>query len=376
MPVWKRSGTKGEVPMRKIKFGGQEMALAFAVILLVIVFSVMNATFLTPSNFNTIGVEGAVLMIVSVGECMLVLMGNVDLSVGSTLALGAVVAASLIAFDHANPLLASLIAVGVGCLAGLINGFLVARLEWSPIVVTLGTLLGYRGVAELVTTNTPSGLGVGFDYLGTGSIVGVPVAPLIAIIVLGTGIVYLHLSAIGRHTYAVGGNRRAAYMAGINIRRLPCVWYIITGGLAAFGGLITAARLDSAPPGTLGATFELSVLTAVLLGGVAFEGGRGSLFGVVLGVAFLEILSNGLTILNVPFYYQELAQGGALALAAGLNHWGSAGSRSLFRVWGADSSRRERNMDVTKAENAPPERPEQPTVIPAVSLDGGSRGNA
>lgn len=311
------------------RFGKQEIALFSVIVAMIVVFAILNSSFLTASNFETIGVEGAVLMIVSVGECMLVLMAVVDLSVGSILALGAVVAATLIAFDHINPFEAALAAIAVSGLAGLLNGLLVSYLEWSPIVVTLGTLLAYRGVAELVTSATPSGLGSSFDYLGTGYVFGIPFAPLAALGILVLGIVYLHMSAIGRHTYAIGGKKRAAYLAGINIKQIPLTWYVITGMLAGFGGLITAARLDSAPPGTLASSFELSVLTAVLLGGIAFEGGRGSLFGVLLGVAFLEILTNGLTIVNVPFYYQELAQGGSLVLAAGVNHLSSANGLSI-----------------------------------------------
>lgn len=349
------------------RFGRQEIALFVVIVAMIIVFTVLNSSFLTASNFETIGVEGAVLMIVSVGECMLVLMAVVDLSVGSILALGAVVAATLIAFDHVNPFEAALAAVAVSGLAGLLNGLLVSYLEWSPIVVTLGTLLAYRGVAELVTSATPSGLGGSFDYLGTGYVFGIPFAPVAALGILVLGIVYLHMSAIGRHTYAIGGKKRAAYLAGINVKQVPLLWYVITGMLAGFGGLITAARLDSAPPGTLASSFELSVLTAVLLGGIAFEGGRGSLFGVLLGVAFLEILTNGLTIVNVPFYYQELAEGASLVLAAGVNHLSSGNGLRLGGIKGNKTGRAGERQDIadlgamdksSRSEGIPDKQPE------------------
>ncbi|MEV7965385.1 ABC transporter permease [Sphaerisporangium sp. NPDC088356] len=294
-------------------------ALLIGVVVMLIGFSVASPLFLTPNNLRQILLEGSVLALVAAPLTILVLMGMIDLSVGSMLGVGGVVAGELMVRFHVNPLLAVLVAVAVGVLIGLANGTLVGFLRWSPIVVTLGMLTALRGVAQVIAPQTPNGFPAGFGSLGAGYVLGIP-APLF----FGAGAfvvaaVFLYRTPWGRHAYAIGVNREAAFLSGVAVRRLPMIAFAVTGGAAALGGVLDAARLDAAPGGTLGVGFELTVLTAVLLGGVAFEGGRGTLFGAVLGVLFLVILQNGLTLLNVQNYYQDIANGLALVVAAALN---------------------------------------------------------
>jgi ribose/xylose/arabinose/galactoside ABC-type transport system permease subunit len=155
--------------------------------------------------------------------------------------------------------------------------------------------------------------------LGRGLLFGVQIPVWISLVVFGLGAVYLYRMSSGRHVYAIGVNKEAAYLSGIATRRLPLAFYIATGVASALGGVLLAARLDSAPPSTLGSGFELDVLTAVLLGGVAFSGGKGTMFGVGIGVLFLGVLRNGMTLTNVPYWAQAIATGAALVIAAGLD---------------------------------------------------------
>jgi ribose transport system permease protein len=180
-----------------------------------------------------------------------------------------------------------------------------------------------RGVCYFITPDPVYGFSASFTQLGQGSVAGVPIPVIFAVIAFALGITFLTRMPGGRHVYAIGVNKEAAYLTGIPVRRLPFFLYVITGASAAFGGVLMAARLDSAPPGTLGVGFELTVLTAVLLGGIAFTGGRGSMGGVLVGVVFLGVLQNGLALLNVDYFWQLVAQGGALIVAATLDAVGT-----------------------------------------------------
>jgi ribose/xylose/arabinose/galactoside ABC-type transport system permease subunit len=233
---------------------------------------------------------------------------------------------------HVPPLVAVVAGIGTGAVIGALNGLLCTYVGMSAILVTLGSLTAVRGATLLVTSLPVFGFGSGFGFLGVGQVLGIPLPVLFAALVFLVGGVYLALTPGGRHVYAIGVNPEAAYLSGISIRKLPFMLFVLSGMAAAFGGVLFAARLDSAPPGTLGLGFELNVLTAVLLGGIAFEGGRGSILGVLLGVLFLGVLQNGLTLMNVTSFWQQVAGGCALVLAAGLDMFSSrAGVRSGAR---------------------------------------------
>jgi ribose transport system permease protein len=303
---------------RVTRFATQNVLLV-GLIALSIFFGFKSPQFWTLTNIKSIGLTSAVLAIVAVAEALLILSGYVDLSIGSVLGLGGVVAGLLTVNHHATPVIAVATAVLVGAAIGAINGGLCTYLGLSPLLVTLGSLTAVRGATLLVTSLPVFGFGTAFDALGVGTIAGVPVPVVIAAAIFAIGALYLGLTPGGRHVYAIGVNPEAAYLSGIHIKRLPFTLFVLCGAAAALGGVLFAARLDSAPPGTLGVGFELSVLTAVLLGGVAFEGGRGNMVGVLLGVLFLGVLQNGLTLLNVTDFWQQVANGAALIVAAGLS---------------------------------------------------------
>lgn len=294
-------------------------ALLIGLAVLVIYFSLSSDLFLTAGNVKNILISSSVLLIIAVPQAVLVIMGYVDLSVGSIVGLTGVAMGAQIVDAGWSPWAAMGLALVLGTAAGLINGVLIAYTRLSPLIVTLGTLQLYRGITEGFRQNPPAGFGEVIGTFGRGSLFGIPIAVLISLLVFALGSVFLYRVASGRHAYAIGVNADAAFLSGIRTKRLPLLFYALIGLASGIGGILLAARLDAAPPTTLGNGLELSVLTAVLLGGVAFNGGRGTMLGVLLGVLFLGVLNNGMTLTNVPYWAQSIATGAALVIAAGLD---------------------------------------------------------
>lgn len=296
-------------------------ALRIGLVILVIYFTLrIPGTFATVSNFQQIAISSAILLIVASTQAVLVLMGYVDLSVGSTLALSGVITGMLIN-DGVPAAVALVVALVVGGLVGAAIGLLSVNAKLSPIIITLGAMTLLRGATQLLTDNPPTGFGSTMAFLGRGSIASVPISVLLAVLVLLIVWVFIARMPAGRHVYAIGVNADAAYLSGIRVRLIPTLAYIASGMSAALGGILYAARLDSAPPGSLGVGFEFDVLTAVLLGGIAFTGGRGTIGGVLVGVLFLGVLQNGMLLLNVSAYWQAVASGLALVVAAVLDRF-------------------------------------------------------
>ncbi|MEU5592792.1 ABC transporter permease [Streptomyces sp. NPDC020298] len=287
---------------------------------MVLVFQLSTGSFLAPANLSGIATDAATLAIVCVPLALLVISGYLDLSVGSTLALGGLVAGRL-ASSGQSPVIAVVGALAAGAAVGALNGVLCCYLGLSPFIVTLGMLTAVRGLAQQLFPLPLSGFGDGYAWLGGARIAGLAEPVVIAAVVLAVGAAFLALTPAGRHVFANGVNREAAHLSGISIRRTPLALFVATGVAAALAGAIKASVLDSVVAGTSGAGFELTALTAVLLGGIALTGGSGSILGVLLGVLFLGGLQNGLTLLNVPTFWQQMAQGAALVAGAALAYF-------------------------------------------------------
>jgi ribose transport system permease protein len=288
---------------------------------MVVAFQLTTGSFLDPANLSGIATDAATLAIVAVPLALLVISGYLDLSVGSTLALGGLVAGWLAGQQHQSPTVAVLGGLAAGAAVGAVNGFLCCYLGLSPFIVTLGMLTAVRGLAQQLFPLPLSGFGSGFAWLGGARIAGLAAPVVVSAAVLVAGALFLAFTPAGRHVFAIGVNREAAHLSGVNIRRTPFLLFVATGMAAALAGAIKASVLDSAVAGTSGAGFELTVLTAVLIGGVALTGGSGSILGVLLGVLFLGGLQNGLTLLNVPTFWQQMAQGVALVAGAALAYF-------------------------------------------------------
>lgn len=290
--------------------------LPVGTIALIIVFALASPKFFTLNNFTIIATQNAALMVTATAMAVLMMSGGVDLSVGSNVAVSGVSAA--LAFQSLGPALGILLALVVGLLVGVINGVLIGVLGLSPLVVTLGMLAVLRAVAITLAPTSIYGFPEVIQALGNGKLFGVPYLVLIATAVVLAAMVFMNRLPGGRHVIAIGVNARAAFLNGVSVKRATFGLYALVGLAAGLSGLMTVARLDSAPSATLGLGFEISVLTAVLLGSIPFSGGKGSLWRVVVGVVLMGVLRNGITLLNATSETADLLTGLILIVAAGL----------------------------------------------------------
>ena len=264
---------------------------------------------------------------------LVVLTAGIDLSVGSVLACCGALSAGLLTRGISFPVLdlfigftltgAILAAVLAGSAIGLFNGWMITRFRVPPFVATLAMLTIARGLTMLYTEGHPiSQLGSGFAFIGSGSWAGLPVPVWIAAAVVLAAHVVTRMTRTGRYIYAIGGNEEAARLSGIDISSVKHRVYAITGGLAALGGLIVTARLDSAQPNA-GSGYELDAIAAVVIGGTSLSGGRGSVAGTVMGAVIIGVLNNGLVLLNVSPFWQQVVKGSVILLAVIVDRMGN-----------------------------------------------------
>jgi ribose transport system permease protein len=296
----------------------QRNGLFFALLVLIAIFAVIGRNFLTAGNFIVILQNVSVVGLIAIPGAMLILSGFVDLSIGSMAVFAAV--AMGIAFEAGFPWwLAFLVGLATGPIWGVLCGWLVSYLGFSAIVVTLGGLAGLRGL-ELVFSDAfvVHLFGDQVEFLGSGRILGIPVPVYVFFIAFTVGAFFWYLTPLGRYMTAIGADRQAAFSLGIPVRRVVLGLFVASATCAALGGLIQLAQLDASSQ-SIGLDLELRVLTAILLGGVSFVGGRGALFGVLWGILFIGVLDNGLLVARVSPYLAQFAVGLALIFAAGLD---------------------------------------------------------
>jgi ribose transport system permease protein len=286
---------------------------------LVAALSFTEPRFLRQSNILLILEQSSSLTIVAVPFAMLLMARHIDLSVGSALALYGVIASKLMADQAWSPIVAAPAVLVLGAGVGLVLGVLATRLSFHSFVMTLGALTAFRGLAFLLQgPRYSAGLPHSFRYLGQGRFrfLDIPVPVAIAGGVFLVAIAYYYRTRHGSHARAVGANPAAAFVSGIDVDRMIVTLYVMVGMAVALAALIQTSKLN-AGPASVGRGFELQVLTAVLLGGVAFEGGRGSLHGVVLGAVFINVFNNGLQQWGVSSNAAQMWNGMILAAAAG-----------------------------------------------------------
>ncbi len=318
-PAPSQSETERIPLARRLRAGAMQHILLLGLLALGLVFQLLTGVFLNSGNIRGILLDSAVLLIVSVPAALLLISGYVDLSIGSVVGLGGITAATLL--TQGVPTVAAILVALLACAAvGLLNAVLITVTKLSPLIVTLGTLSLAYGITRGVSSLPLSGFPADFRMIGGGAIAGVPIPVVIAAVVALLGWLFASQVAAGRHVYAIGSNPAASYLSGLRVRLVPMVLYIVVAIFAGFGGIIGASRLGSASSGSLGVGFEITVLTALLLGGISFTGGSGSVVGVVIGVLFLGTLQNGLTLIGIPSFWQNIATGAVLVLAAGLNY--------------------------------------------------------
>ena len=277
---------------------------------LIVIFAFASPVFLTPENFANIGRQTTLVSIMAVGMAMVIICGEFDLSVGSVMALSGVLAALAMQRFGDVWVIGAVVAIAAGAAVGLVNGALTTALSIPSFLITLGSLSIARGLALLVTGTRPINI-LDENYytiFGEGTIFGVPVPILWTVVVAIAGIVLLHYSTFGRQIYATGGNATAARYTGINTKRVKIICLVIVGSLAGLATLVLTARSHAARPDA-GAGIELDVIAAVILGGAALSGGRGTIIGALIGSLMIGVLNNGLNLVGVDPSLQLTVKG-------------------------------------------------------------------
>ncbi len=283
------------------------LLIVFGIICLII--SLITPQFLTISNLTIIVTQVSINALLAFGVTFVIITGGIDLSLGSIVAVSGVTSAMLAHPDSYPVLIPIIMGLLAGLLMGAFNGFIITKSKIAPFIVTLGTMTIGRGLALILSDGRPvSNLSDSFNYLGSGTVLGIPVLILIFILVFALCSIILSKTILGRYIYAIGGNEQAARASGINIDRVKLSVYSISGLLAGLAGILLASRITTGQPNA-GAGFELDAIAAVVIGGTSTAGGRGTMAGTLIGVLLIGVINNGLDLLNVTSYYQQVVMG-------------------------------------------------------------------
>ena len=306
-----------EVARDFLRGQGRNAGLLITIGILVAVIASKRPDYLSYDNFLVVALEMSFIMIAALGTAVLMIGGNIDLSIGAVFALAAVTTSLLV--NHVGLPAALALGIATAGVVGLVNGMLVWRIRLSPLIVTLGTMTLIKGVV-LVLTNGYSIAGVdsSLGALGAQRPFGISIPVLVAIVLIPICAIILHRTTWGLYTYAIGGGREASTLAGLNIRALVLGGFVVNGLLVGVAGTLAAARFGTANP-TFGVGFELDVITAAILGGIAFTGGEGRIGGVVLAVVLLGVINSGLVWLEINPFYANVVKGGVLILAVAID---------------------------------------------------------
>ncbi|GHC39437.1 ABC transporter permease [Aidingimonas halophila] len=360
------NGANGRFDLIRLLLEGRAF---FALIAIIVVFSILSPSYFTVNNFLTMSSHVSIFALLSLGMLLVILTGGIDLSVGSTMAFAGVFAGFLL---QGVPLeifgvvlyppvwVIAILTGALGAFVGAINGVLVAYFKVPAFVATLGMLYVARGVALLMTDGlTYNNLGgspefgnTGFDWLGFNKLLGIPVGVLIMAVVAILCLLALSRTPFGRWVYSTGGNARAAELSGVPVKRVQVSVYVLSGICAAIAGLVLSSQLTSAGP-TAGTTYELTAIAGVVIGGAALTGGRGTVRGTLLGAFVIGFLSDGLVIVGVSSYWQTVFTGAVIVLAVLLN-----GIQYRGRKQRGDSSQ----DDSSSSQQATPSAMEAPAV--------------
>jgi len=291
----------------------QQYGIVLAFVILCAALSIASPYFLTTRNILNVLQQTSVNELLAIGMTFVILTGGIDLSVGSILGFGGVVAASFassVNFGQASPaIVAMLMALLAGMVLGAVNGVLIAKWKVAPFVVTLGMLSIGRGITYIYTNGMPiPNIEKSFLFIGQGDIAGIPVPIFLFAGVFLLALLVLRRTRFGRYVYAVGGSERSARISGVNTRLVIFFVYVISGLLAALGGTIITARTTAGLP-QAGVSYELDAIAAVVIGGTSLAGGQGTLLGTLIGALIIGVINDGLDLLHVSSYYQQVIKG-------------------------------------------------------------------
>ena len=306
--------------MQFIKTLGQYgIFVAFVVICLIL--SLITPQFLTVSNLTIIVTQVSINALLAFGVTFVIITGGIDLSLGSIVAVAGIATATL-AHPDGYPVLVPILA---GLLAGLgigaVNGLIITKSKVPPFIVTLGMMTIGRGLALILSKGRPvSNLSDSFNFIGSGAVLGVPFPIIILIATFAVCAMVLKKTVLGRYMYAVGGNEQAAQAAGIQVNKVKMTVYTICGGLAALAGILLTSRIATGQPNA-GVGFELDAIAAAIIGGASTKGGVGTMTGTLVGALLIAVINNGLDLLNVTSYYQQVVMGLIIIGAVLLDSW-------------------------------------------------------
>ncbi len=306
----------GQIALRKnfVSHYGRQLGTLSGLVGLALVLWALTPHFLTISNLLNIAEQATIIAIIAVGMTFVIITGGIDLSVGSVLAFAGVVMASVLHSGLALPL-ALIVGIGAGLLCGLVNGLLITVGRLPPFIATLGMMSVARGAALMFTEGRPiSGFSENLRSLATGEVLRVPAPVIIMIGVYVIAHFVLRRTKLGRYTYAIGGNEEAALLSGINVRLYKTMVYGIAGLLSGLAAILLTARLNSAQP-IAGMAYELDAIAATVIGGTSLLGGEGTVVGTLIGALIMAVLRNGLNLLGVSSFIQQIVIGTVIIVA-------------------------------------------------------------
>ena len=313
-----------EVNSRRTSTLGSQIGIGIALLCEVILFALLSPHFLTADNLLNVSLQVSITAIIAVGMTFVILTNGIDLSVGSLVAFVGVVTTSLLTVSLPLPItlgIATLAGLLVGVLSGAFAGVVITKFRITPFIVTLASMTILRGAAFIYTQGRPIWeLPDEFKVLGSDRVLGLPIPTLIMMIMFAAAHVTLTRTRFGRYVYAVGGNPEAARLAGIRTDRVLIQVYTLCGALTAVSGILLASRLNSGQPNA-GIMYELDVIAAVVVGGTSLNGGRGSVIGTFIGSLLIGVLRNGLNLLDVESYVQQVVVGVVILVAVMADQW-------------------------------------------------------
>ncbi|OHX11736.1 ABC transporter permease [Chromobacterium sphagni] len=294
----------------------QRLGPFIALVAVAVGLSVMSPDFLTVNNLLNVMRQVSINALIAFGMTLVILLGGIDLSVGSILALSSVTAASLMQAG-VDPMLSTLLGILAGAAMGLFNGLIISKGKVAPFIATLATMTILRGLALVFSNGSPiTGFqSDAFAMLGGGYVAGLVPVPVVWMLIMFAVFWFaLKKTVFGRHLYATGGNEDAARLSGVKVDRIKLWVYTASGAMSAMAGVVLTSRLNSAQP-TAGTGYELDAIAAVVLGGTSLTGGRGWIFGTLIGALLIGVLNNGLNLLGVSSFYQQVIKGAVILLA-------------------------------------------------------------
>ena len=298
-----------------------------AFVLICLLLSFITPKFLTVSNWTIIITQVSINALLAFGVTFVIITGGIDLSLGSVVAVTGVVAASMAHPETYPVVVPILVGILAGVSMGALNGLVITKSKVPPFIVTLGMMTIGRGLALILSKGRPiSNLSDEFNFIGGGQILGVPLPIIILIIAFVICSIILKKTVLGRYIYAVGGNEQAAKASGIRVNKVKMAVYTICGGLAALAGILLTSRITTGQPNA-GVGFELDAIAAAIIGGTSTSGGTGTMTGTLIGALLIGVISNGLDLLNVTSYYQQVVMGAIIIGAVVLDSWNQSSQK-------------------------------------------------